>query len=159
LFIRIHFSPRPQLVPAVSQLAAEFLRLADGDQDWLARVHMAAHELAENIAKYSTSAEVSLELALADEAGGRTLIIRTRNRATPERLLDVTRRLRELMIADNPDALYDEWLERSLAAEGVSGLGLARIRAEAGLCFEYTVREDELTIAVKAPVPKSQLDS
>ena len=144
---------------AVSQLAAEFLRLAEGDQDWVARVHMAAHELTENIAKYSTTAEVSLELDLAHEAGGRTLIIRTRNRASPERLIDVTRRLAQLMVADNPDALYDEWLEQSLAAEGVSGLGLARIRAEAGFCFEYAVEGDELTIAVKAPVQKPQLDS
>jgi hypothetical protein len=58
--------------------------------------------------------------------------------------------MRELMLTQDPDALYDEWLARSLAAEGVSGLGLARIRAESGLRFEYTIEGDELTIVVKA---------
>lgn len=137
-------------MPGVSRLVADFCRLEAGDQDWIARVHMAAHELAENVAKYSTTAEVSLEVAVENEAAGRTLLILTRNRASAEHLADVTRRMRELMLTKDPDALYDEWLARSLAAEGVSGLGLARIRAESGLRFEYTIEGDELTIVVKA---------
>jgi hypothetical protein len=111
---------------------------------------MVAHELAENIAKYSTAPEVTLEVDLSKDGAGRALTIRTRNRASPERLADVARRMRELALADNPDALYDRLLEESLAVEGVSGLGLARIRAESGLDLEYSIEGDELTVMVKA---------
>jgi hypothetical protein len=150
VFIRISFSPRTQLVSAVSQLAAEFCRRELGDRDATSRFHMVAHELAENIAKYSTAPEVTLEVDLSKDGAGRALTIRTRNRASPERLADVARRMRELALADNPDALYDRLLEESLAVEGVSGLGLARIRAESGLDLEYSIEGDELTVMVKA---------
>ena len=158
MFIRISFSPRTHLVSAVSQLAAEFCRLELGDRDATSHLHMVAHELAENIAKYSTAPEVTLEVDLSEDAAGRALTIRTRNRASPERLADVARRLRELELADNPDALYDRWLEESLAVEGVSGLGLARIRAESGLDLAYSIDGDELTVVVKATL-RRQLDA
>jgi hypothetical protein len=150
VFIRISFTPQTHLVSAVSQLAAEFCRLELGDREATSRFHLVAHELAENIAKYSTAPEVTLEVDLSESAQGRALTIRTRNRASPERLADVARRMRELELAESPDALYDRWLEESLAVEGVSGLGLARIRAESGLDLEYSVEGDELTVVVKA---------
>ena len=158
MFIRISFSPRTRLVSAVSQLAAEFCRLELGDRDATSRFHIVAHELAENIAKYSTAPEVTLEVDLSEGEDGRVLTIRTRNRTSPERLADVARRMRELELAENPDALYDRWLEESLAVEGVSGLGLARIRAESGLDLAYSIDGDELTVVVKATL-RRQLDA
>ena len=52
------------------------------------------------------------------------------------------------------ERLYDRMIEESAPLEGVSGLGLARIRAEGGLDFDYTIEGDELTLIVTAPVPE-----
>src|SRR5690606_13514671 len=79
--------------------------------------------------------------------------VRTRNRTSPERLAEVEKRLRELKTTKDPSALYDRMIEESAPLEGVSGLGLARIRAEGGLDFDYTIDGDELTLIVTAPVP------
>jgi hypothetical protein len=115
---------------------------------------MAAHELAENITKYSTTARVSLEVELSETAGVHTLSVKTRNRASPERLVEVERRLKELKSTTDPLELYDRMIEATAPLEGVSGLGLARIRAEGGMDFDYKIDGNELTLIVQAAVPK-----
>lgn len=154
LFIRLSFFPSAYLVSAVSRLVSDFCQIGLRDLDISARFHMAAHELAENITKYSTTSRVSLEVELAEKDGRHTLSVRTRNRTSPERLAEVEKRLCELKSTKDPSALYDRMIEESAPLEGVSGLGLARIRAEGGLDFDYTIEGDELTLIVTAPVPE-----
>ena len=113
---------------------------------------MAAHELAENTAKYSTAAEVWLEIEIVEANGAYAVKIRTRNHTSPERLSDVARRVEELALADDPSAHYDQLLEQSLGRQGVSGLGLARIRAEAGLVLSCSVEGGELTLTATGVV-------
>jgi hypothetical protein len=154
LFIRLSFFPSAYLVSAVSRLVSDFCQIGLRDVDISARFHMAAHELAENITKYSTTSRVSLEVELAEKDGLHTLSVRTRNRTSPERLAEMEKRLGELKATKDPAALYDRIIEESAPLEGVSGLGLARIRAEGGLDFDYTIHGDELTLIVTAPVPR-----
>lgn len=154
LFIRLAFFPSACLVSAISRLVSDFCQIGLRDVDLSARFHMAAHELAENITKYSTTSRVSLEVELAERNGQHTLSVRTKNRTSPERLADLEKRLHELKATKDPAALYDRIIEETAPLEGVSGLGLARIRAEGGLDFDYTIDGDELTLAVTAPVPK-----
>jgi len=117
---------------------------------------MAAHELAENMTKYSSGSAVSLEVELSEQDGEHLLTLRTRNHASPERLLEVSKRLSEIRAASDPAQLYDRLIEETAPLEGVSGLGLARIRAE-GLDFDYAIHGDELTLIVEErfsqPVP------
>jgi hypothetical protein len=157
LFIRLSFFPSAYLVSAVSRLVSDFCQIGLRDVDISARFHMAAHELAENITKYSTTSRVSLEVELAEKDGLHTLSVRTRNRTSPERLAEMEKRLGELKATKDPAALYDRIIEESAPLEGVSGLGLARIRAEGGLDFDYTIHGDELTLIVTAPVPSPPL--
>jgi len=84
------------------------------------------------------------------------LTLRTKNHATKERLLEVATRLEEIRAAADPAKLYDRLIEETAPLQGVSGLGLARIRAE-GLNFNYQIQADELTLVVQEPVSKPVL--
>ena len=148
LFLRLAFCPSTSLVSAISRLVSDFCRQGLSDLDISSRFHMAAHELAENMTKYSSGAAVSLEVELSEQAGEHLLTLRTRNHASPERLREVSKRLAEIRAAVDPSKLYDRLIEESAPLEGVSGLGLARIRAE-GLEFDYAIRGDELTLIVQ----------
>jgi hypothetical protein len=68
--------------------------------------------------------------------------------------VEVEQRIIALMAAKDPAAFYDRLIEESIAHKGVSGLGLARIRAESGFDFDYTIEGDELTLVVSGVVPK-----
>lgn len=154
LFICLSFFPSEALVSAISRLVSDFCQIGLRDLDISSRFHMAAHELAENITKYSTDSRVSLEVQLAERNGGHVLSITTRNHTSTERLREVAKRLEEIKFSANPIELYDRMIEESAPLEGVSGLGLARIRAEGGLDLDYKVDGNELTVVVQAPVPK-----
>lgn len=156
LFVRLSFCPSEQLVSAISQLVSDFCQMGLRDLDISYRFRMAAHELAENITKYSTTSRVSLEVELAEVAGVHMLSVKTRNETSPERLIEVEKRLKELKSAVDPVELYDRMIEETAPLEGVSGLGLARIRAEGGLDFDYEISGNELTLVVQTPVPKPQ---
>jgi hypothetical protein len=153
LFICLSFFPNEYLVSAVSQLVSDFCQIGLRDLDISSRFHMAAHELAENITKYSTASRVSLEVELAETGGVHTLSVRTKNQASPDRLAELRTRLEELKTTQDPMGLYDRMIEQTAPLEGVSGLGLARIRAEGGLDFDYRINGNELTLVVQAPVP------
>lgn len=153
LFICMSFFPSEHLVSSISQLVSDFCRVGLRDLDVTSRFHMAAHELTENITKYSTTSRVSLEVELAEQGGVHILSVRTRNQASPERLEEIEKRLRELKDTKDPVELYDRMIEQSAPLEGVSGLGLARIRAEGGLDLDYTIQGNELTLVVQSPVP------
>jgi hypothetical protein len=155
LFICLSFFPSEYFVTAISQLVCDFCEIGFRDMDLSSRFHMAAHELAENITKYATTSRVSLEVELQqNDAGEYVLSIRTRNEAAPDRLREVARRLEELKATKDPVGLYDRMIEESAPVDGVSGLGLARIKAESGLDFDYSISGNELTVIVQGPVPK-----
>ena len=126
------------------------LAMENADTAWL--FYMAAHELAENVTKYSTSSNVSLEVEMRECDGKHVMKITSRNETTPERLRETARRLDAIKNADDPVALYDQLAMESAPIQGVSGLGLARIRAESDFSMDYSINGCELCISVHAPV-------
>ena len=141
-----------RIVTAISRLVSEFCRVILADADVASRFHMAAHELAENVVKYSTGPRVSIEVALEEFKDGARLEVRASNETTPERLQEVEGRLRELAEAEDPVALYDRLIMETAPRTDVSGLGLARIRAEGELNMDYSIEGNALTVTVHAPV-------
>jgi hypothetical protein len=142
------------MASAVLRLVSSFCGMVLDDESDSSRFYMAAHELVENLIKHSSGPEVSLELALEEGDGARVLAIRARNEASPERLRDVERRLSALRSASDPVKHYDELICETAMVEGVSGLGLARVRAEGGLDVDYTIEGNKLTIIAHAPVAR-----
>jgi len=111
---------------------------------------MAAHELVENVLKYGSSPEVGLEFELERGDEQSVVRLRTRNSAAPERLAEVERLVGELKQAHDPVAYYDQLIRATAPVIGTSGLGLARIRAEAGLEVDCSVQGPEVSIVVQA---------
>jgi hypothetical protein len=117
------------------------------DQDIVDRIAITVHELTENLIKYASTQCSTLDIALHLATDFAHFHVRTCNSATQERLSKL-KEVFELVTRDaDPIDLYDEAIERSLAAGGDwSGLGLARIRAEAGMLLTYEIVGNEVTI-------------
>src|SRR5690606_26506312 len=152
LTITMSSFPSARVVGAVSRLVSEFCYSLVDDPDIVARFHMAAQELAENLAKYSSGPDVSISAELLGSDTSAVLRLMARNRGTPEQLRDVECRLREIQSAEDPVELYDRLIREVAPLDDVSGLGLIRIRAEGGLNVDYAIEGNELTISVHSSV-------
>ena len=151
--VYLAFEPSQRFVRKIVQWITDFCELSLQDNDVVYRVHMAIHELAENLVKYGTSTSVRLDVEVERAEGGSVLRLRTRNSAAPESLAEAVRILQGLRDADDPVAYYDQLVLASAPKEGVSGLGLARIRAEGDLDLDFEVDGNQLCIVVEAKLP------
>jgi len=151
--VYLAFEPSQRFVKKIVQWITDFCEMSLQDMDVVYRVHMAIHELAENLVKYGTSSSVRLDVEVERVGDGSVLRLRTQNSAAPERLAEAVRILTGLRDAVDPVAYYDELVLASAPKEGVSGLGLARIRAEGDLDLDFEVDGDQLCIVVEAKLP------
>jgi hypothetical protein len=138
------------LAGKIANWLIDFCQMTIGDTETTSRLHMAAHELVENVLKYGTTPELGLEFELERGDHESFVRIKTRNTAAPEQLEEVTRRVSELRAAVDPIAYYDQLIRSTAGVMGMSGLGLARIRAEAGLDVDCSVEGQEVSITVQA---------
>ena len=138
------------LAGKIANWLIDFCQMTIGDRETTSRLHMAAHELIENVLKYGSTPEVGLEFELERSATESIVRIKTRNTADPQQLEEVTRRVTELRAAPDPVAYYDRLIRSTAPVIGMSGLGLARIRAEAGLEVDCSVEGREVSIVVQA---------
>jgi hypothetical protein len=138
---------------AISWLT-ELSRLYIRDLDMESRVRIVVSELTENVAKYGTGTTALVNVDIEQRSDDIYLRVETSNTATArdiERAVDL---LREIKESTDPIAYYDD-LIRAVAPTripGVSGLGLARIRAEGDLDLGYHARGGVLTIRVETPI-------
>jgi hypothetical protein len=122
------------------------------DADATSRVAMAAHELMENVAKYSSGGEGSVEVELSQRNGQSYVQVSTKNRASAEQRATLQQLIAELSGAADPVAYYDAVIAKSARSRG-SGLGLARIRAEGKMDVGLSIEGDEVTICAEGSVP------
>jgi hypothetical protein len=146
------FEPSPAFMQRVIRWLTDFCQLTLADLEMVARLRLAVSELVENVVKYGMQPNVSVEVELIEREGKPLLRLGTRNRTSPEYLERAERLLSQLKSADDPVAFYDSLVRESAPRVGVSGLGLARIRAEGELELDYKIEGDELWIWVEAPV-------
>lgn len=151
--VYLAFEPSQRFVSKIVQWITDFCELSLQDMEVVSRVHMAIHELAENLVKYGNSNSVRLDVEVERVRGGSVLRLTTRNSAAPERLAEAVRILQGLRDAEDPVAYYDQLVLESAPKEGVSGLGLARIRAEGDLDLDFEVDGNQLCIVVEAKLP------
>ncbi|HEY4015757.1 MAG TPA: ATP-binding protein [Polyangiaceae bacterium] len=116
------------------------------------RIAMAVHELLENAIKYSLddASQVRIEI----RAGKRRISIRTDNRASGASIGAVRDMIRRIHEADDPFEFYCNLVRASAERDEQSGLGLARICAEAGLELDSDVTGDHVSITADAPIER-----
>jgi hypothetical protein len=122
------------------------------DPETSSRVALAAHELMENLAKHSNSGPTDLTIEVGQVQGETRILVRTSNRATPRQRDELQRVLKLVCSAEEPMTMYMGVIADSLEREEGSGLGLARIRAEAGMNLTCTIADDEVIIAAETGV-------
>jgi hypothetical protein len=142
-----------RLIASTRTLVADLCEQLLDDADATSRVAMAAHELMENVAKYSSGGVGTVEVELSQRDGQNYVQVLTKNRATPQQRETLQHLIGELRSAVDPVAYYDAVIAKSVRSKG-SGLGLARIRAEGKMEVHLSIEGDEVTISAQGSVAR-----
>ena len=159
--VELRIKPSARLISLMRRFLSEMLRelLTEAEDAW--RIGLAAHELVENAFRHSIDGEVSMSVDVAEEGEGHMLTLRIKNRATPEQRQTLRAHLDELSAASDALEHYLAVMRRSaqrvasqgmLGAQRESGLGLARVRAEADMTVSGAFEGDEVCIMACTPV-------
>jgi hypothetical protein len=150
----LRFTPSVALVSTVRRFVSEFYVELLKDEDASHKLGMATHEMLENAVHYSSDRRSELVISLHRVNEQYIVTIRTKNRATDERLEKVRSALDEVVSAADPAALYNQLVRRAAKrTDGGSGLGLGRIRAEGDLALSYAIEGDTLVLTAKGSFP------
>jgi hypothetical protein len=141
-------APPQGMVTPLCQSLAELCRPLLGDDDAAARLRLTAHELLENIVKYSAQRGCSFCFGLYRSAqAGFWAKVETRNVPAAANRSDAEQRLAALTAARDPLEHYDSIIADSARRPAGSGLGLARIHAETELRLSHRFEGETLVIA------------
>jgi hypothetical protein len=146
-------APPQGMVTPLCQSLYELCRPVLGDEDAAGRLRLTAHELMENIVKYSVASPCELRFELrSDDAGALVASVQTRNVPLPENRADASERLAALGAARDPLEHYDSIIADSARQPAGSGLGLARIHAETELRLSHRFEGETLIIQASGEV-------
>lgn len=145
-YFHVAFRPNVKLVSTVRRFVAQFYVRILVDQELASRLALATHELLENAVAYAVDGETGVRIEVAEDG----LTIKTWNRTSPEHLAALKAGIDQMNEAEDADDYYQSMLVRtSKRAEG-SGLGLARIRAEADMSVTYEIdQQDRVCIVAR----------
>ena len=152
VMMRLTFRPGVDLISSTRRYVSDLLDHVLLDPDATSRVAMTIHELLENVFKYSVDGCANVDIAVGDRAEQKVVRICATNRATEDRMHELTQRLDELRCANDPVELYYRIIAQSAKRKEGSGLGLARIRAEGEMDLSYAIDGDQITIVAETPV-------
>jgi hypothetical protein len=148
-YVHVSFRPSVKLISTVRRFTEEFFRRMLDDREIAERVAMATHELLENAVAYALDGETSVRVEMADDH----LAVKTWNRASPERLVELGSMIDAMNRAGDPSAHYQQLFEKTAYRKDGSGLGLARINAEAEMAVSYeVVADDRVCIQARARI-------
>lgn len=146
-------APPQGMVTPLCQSLLELCRPLFQDEDAAARLRLTAHELLENIVKYSAEAGCDLNFELSrTPAGELSARVQTRNVPRAENRADAEARLAALCAAADPLEHYDSIIADSAQKPAGSGLGLARIHAETEYRLSHRFEGDALFIVASGDV-------
>ena len=143
------FRPLAEQIGSLRNLLSDLCKPHLTDADQLSRVLLAAHELLENVVKYSSDGVAEFHFTLESRSSALLVRLRTKNRTHPDRMADACRRLDALAAARDPVLHYDELIQASAGQRDVSGLGLARIPAESEMRLRYATEQDWLILTAE----------
>jgi two-component sensor histidine kinase len=148
--LTLDLRPRRALVSKTREFLADLCEGIIRDPDETYRVTMAAHELLENLVKYSSGTS-RFEICLYREEGQEYVAIDTNNPASAASLLELGRLFQRFESMANTKTAYEALIRTSETRSG-SGLGLARIRAEARMRLTCHIVGERVSLRARAPV-------
>jgi hypothetical protein len=129
-FCELSFEKRPDLVSIVRRFVSDFYDRTLADPDATSRVALATHELLENAVKYSRDGRAKVRIEVSGQGERVRVRIKTRNRGNPADAEHIRRTIEEMTSMD-ANVYYLNLMRRNASRTDGSGLGLARIHAEA----------------------------
>jgi hypothetical protein len=160
-YIQLHFRPNIELISSARQFVADFYDQVVGDPAVLSRILLATHELLENAVKYAVDGltQIRIDVIEGDAVSPRRVTIRTSNRAAPGNCVILRETIDLASSAVDPFQHYREVMLKNARRKGGSGLGLARIRAEAEMTIHYVIEGDEVSIVLDADLPPRRAEA
>lgn len=149
----LRFPPVKSFVAVVTDFVRVYCAAVAPDADTLSRIALVAHELAENVVKYSAGGMCTMEVSIrVPETAGSAieLSLTTKNAATREQLDKAEGYLQRLERAENAERFYDQCIADSATRKVGSGLGLARIRAEGLMQLSHEVSDEYIFVTARA---------
>lgn len=146
-------APHEGMVTPLCQSLSELCRPVFEDEDATGRLRLAAHELLENIVKYSAQGACDFRFEVR-HFGPSALraAVETRNVPLAVHRADAERRLAALCAASDPHEHYDSVIADSAQRPAGSGLGLARIHAETEYRLHHRFEGQTLIITAEGEV-------
>jgi hypothetical protein len=155
--MNLGFKDRGRLLPSVRNLVFDVCREYIDSCDTISQLVTAVQELLENLVKYSEAGAAALDFELLLLDGQPSVRIGTVNRASDAHLCEAERILERIVSTADPLELFHSLVASSGERKG-SGLGLVRLRAEAGLALSYMVQHGRLSIEARRTVQPRQPD-
>ncbi len=151
-YMELSFRPIVELIPYVRKFVTEFYTRMIDDRDAVSRVALATHELLENAVRYSVDGETKVRIEVLAGEPGKRVLVRTWNRTNTKHEGVVRAMFDAMTAAPDPFLHYQDLMRRTAKVTNASGLGLARIRAEAEMALNYSVTDGILCIEAETNV-------
>jgi hypothetical protein len=160
LRLELRMDASVQLVSVTRRFVESALeKVCPDDADLVARVAVATHELLENAARYSRKdgspdrvVELSVTVARGPGDHRDRLALRLCNTTNPAHIDRLKKSFAELDACEDPLSLYVGLMRRNARDTSISGLGLARVRAEGEMTLGLSVSGDAVTIVAETPL-------
>jgi hypothetical protein len=154
-FCELSFEKKPELVSIVRRFVSDFYDRTLCDPEATSRVALATHELLENAVKYSRDGRAKVRIELSGVGDKVRVRIRTKNRANPEDAAHIQRTIDEMTSMD-ANVYYLSLMRKNAHRTDGSGLGLARIHAEAEMDMSVACRNGTITVSAEMEVLLTQ---
>ncbi len=152
-YLEMSFQPTVDLISTTRRFVCAYYEPLLGDEDLVSRIGLATHELLENILKYAIDGHAVTRVKLVPEGNARKLCIATTSRLTEERRAGLEEIFAEMANAGDSTKYFHSMMLRARHRRHCSGLGLARIWAEAEMTLSLDIDGDVATISACAIVP------
>jgi hypothetical protein len=153
--IEVTFAPTLILINVMRQFVSNFYVAVLGKQA-SQMLAMATHELLENALRYSVEEGATFKIQVERGEHTDVVTIRIQNRADPSHIPSLREVMARMNEAVDPMAHYLTLMrETSVRAEG-SGLGLARLCAEAGMKLALEIEADTVCIVAQSELQREK---
>ncbi len=149
-YFELCFRPCVELVSTVRRFVSDFYSTVLKDSDFASRLALTTHELLENAVKYATSPETTLRVEIMRATGVAT--VTSWNDTGEAHIATITKLFADMAETNSPGEYYESLLRGEREAVSSSGLGLARVGAEAEMVLGYEVTGTRVCIRAQTRV-------